>query len=394
MRYAKLTGLLLMIIVLLFGAGLWLYQRPLPQLRAEVIAPQTPVSTAIDLPWPSYGQAALGAAGFGVLVTNNTSSPAPIASVAKAITALAILKEKPLKPGDQGPQIVISTDDVQSYNDYLAKDGSVIPVSVGDQISQYQALQAMMLPSANNIADTAARWAFGSVSAYVTYANQFVNSLGMAQTHVADASGFSPQTTSTAKDLVQLAEVVLKNPVLAQIAGQSEASFPGVGTIKNINYLLGADGIVGIKTGNTDEAGGCFLFGAKRQVAGQTVTLIGAILGAPTRDQAMSDSRTLIQAADKGFEAITAINANQAVGIYNLPWGGSAEAVVSNEIKVLNWRGKAVVTAPKLSDLEVPSFQGAVVGSIKAGNSDDAKIVPVVLRQPVAAPSWTWRLIR
>ena len=391
MRYVLIAGLVLSISLL--AVGFWLYQRPLPAIRAEVIIPIQKTSEAIKLPWPSYGQAALGAVGFGVLERNNSSKPVPIASIAKVITALAVLKEKPLQNGQQGPLITITEADVQLYRDYLAKDGSVLPVSAGQQITQYQALQAMLLPSANNIADTTVVWAFGSVDKFIDFANQFVKSLGLKQTQVADASGFSPKTVSTAEDLVFLGEAILKDPVLSNIINQSGANFPGVGTIRNVNWLLGTDGILGIKTGNTDEAGGCYLFGAKRTITGQNVTVIGAILGAPTRDIAMGDSRSLIQSADNGFEIVTAVKANQSVARYNLPWGGSLEAVAVNEMKLLNWKGKNVVLDTNLSDIQAPKTQNFSVGSIKSV-SGGSKSVPVVLKQSAIAPSWTWRIFR
>ena len=288
--------------------------------------------------------------------------------------------------------ITITQADVKLYNDYLAKDGSVLPVKVGDQFSQYKALQAMMLPSANNIADTAASWSFGSVNEYVAFANTFVKSLGMDQTTVADASGFSPKTVSTAEDLVILGQAVLANPVLAEIVNQKQAVFPDAGTLGNVNWLLGTDGIVGIKTGNTDEAGGCYLFSAKRTVDGRQVTVVGAILGAPERNTAMGDSRVLIQAGDKGFETVVAVKAGQVVGRYNLPWGGSVEAVSKEEIKTLNWKGKTLITDTGLSELTAPSPQNAEVGSIKAGY--DGKAVSVVLSQSTPVPSLAWRIFR
>lgn len=389
----KVSLFLFASVILLVGSGYWLYQRPLPVLQAEVIVPQSTTVEPIKPPWPAYGQAALGAVGFGVLDKNNTSKPAPIASVAKAITALAILKQKPLEPGKQGPRITITEVDVRSYQDYLAKDGSVLPVSAGTQLSQYQALQAMMLPSANNIADTAGRWAFGSVKDYVGYANRFVKTLGMAQTTVADASGFSPKTVSTAEDLVILGEAILENPVLAEIVSQSKANFPGVGIINNVNWLLGTDGILGIKTGQTDEAGGCYLFAAKRLVSGRSVTVIGAVLGAPSRNIAMGDSRILIEASDRGFELVTAVGANQTVGRFNLPWGGSAEAVASGEIKILNWKGKGVVLDTSLFDLQAPKAQNSTIGSVRSV-SGDTRLVSVVLKQPAPSPSWVWRIFR
>ena len=389
----RLKYVVLFLVIASLGAGFWLYQRPLPTLQAEVVVPQSPASKPIKLPWPAYGQAAFGAVGYGVLEKNKTSKPVPIASISKAIAALSILRQKPLEPGQQGPAITITEADVQLYRDYLAKDGSVVPVSAGQQINQYQALQAMLLPSANNMADTAVRWAFGSINEYTDYANQFVKILGMTQTTVADASGFSPKTVSTAEDLVKLGEAVLENPILAEIVNQSTANLPSIGVINNVNWLLGTDGILGIKTGNTDEAGGCYLFGAKRTIAGQSVTVIGAILGAPERNIAMQDSLSLIQASNRGFETITAVKAGQIVGRYNLPWGGSTEAVASSEIKLLNWKGKTLVLDTDLSDLQSPKVENYQVGSISSA-TDNAKTTTVVLKQPISSPSWTWRIFR
>ena len=387
----RLLAFFLALLVFLLVAGYWLYQRPLPVVQAEVVIPQSSVNRDVALPWPAYGQAAFGAVDYGVLEKKNTSKPVPIASISKVIAALAILKQKPLESSQQGPSITITEADVQLYRDYLAKDGSVVPVNIGQQISQYQALQAMLLPSANNMADTTTRWAFGSTSDYTNYANQLVKMLGMNQTTVADASGFSPKTISTADDLIKLGEAVLKNPVLAEIISQSTANFPGVGVINNVNWLLGTDGILGIKTGNTDEAGGCYLFGAKRTIGGRQVTVVGAILGAPTRNIAMSDSRVLIEAADKGFEVITAVKQGQVVGRYTLPWGGSVEAVSSDELKILNWNGNPLVVDGNLSDLAAPKEQGYQIGSVKS-TTGDIKSVNVALKQPVSSPPWTWRI--
>ena len=375
------------------GTGYWFYQRPLPAVHADPLVLQNPTSQAIKLPWPSYGQAAFGAVGYGVLDTNNTDLPVPIASIAKTITALAILKEKPFENATSSPMITITDADVKIFNDYFAKDGSVIPVVAGSQLSEYQALLAMMLPSANNIADTAAIWAFGSVENYKTYANQLVRSLGMAQTKIADASGFSPQTKSTAKDLVILAETAMRSSVLAGIISQGEANLPGVGVVHNVNWLLKTDGVVGIKTGNTDEAGGCFLFSAKRIISGRSVTVVGAVLGGPDRNQAMTDSLKLIKAGDKGFELATPIRAKQVVGLYKLPWGGSVEAVASKDLQVLNWKGNALTPDTNLAEIKSSSNRGDQVGTIKVAASDD-KELSVVLNQPLTKPSLRWRIFR
>lgn len=385
------SALFLLVAVAGLAFGFWRYQRPLPVLAGEAVIQNPPDAQKVKLAWPSYGQAAVGAVGYGVLDSHDVKGPVPIASIAKVITALSILKEKPLSSGQPGPTITLTAADAKLYHDYLAKDGSVVPVAAGQRISEYQALQAMMLPSANNIADTMAKWVFGSVSEYTDYANQFAVKLGMTQTTVADASGFSPKTVSTAKDLVILGEAALKNPVLAEIVGQSEAQFPGVGTIHNVNYLLGTNGIIGIKTGNTDQAGGCYLFGAKHIIDGQPVTIVGAVLGAQQRVLAMQDSRKLISSASSGFQTQTVLHSGQLAGRYKVPWGGSVEAVSTSEIKQLTWIGQTAVLDTNLKQIQPPMNQGADVGSVKTVSGHE-KSAAVVLKQSVGSPPWTWRI--
>src|SRR5205807_949217 len=102
--------------------------------------------------------------------------------------------------------------------------------------------------------------------------------MGFSRTVVADASGFSPDTVSTPSELVAIGIAALKNPVIAEIVAQSQAQIPGIpgGIIKNTNLLFGIDGVIGIKTGTTDEAGHCLLFAARYGAEdGQKVTIVG-----------------------------------------------------------------------------------------------------------------------
>ena len=67
---------------------------------------------------------------------------------------------------------------------------SVVPVIVGEQLSELQALQALLLPSAKNIAAVLARWDAGSVARFVAHMNATARSLGMTRTRYTDPSGY------------------------------------------------------------------------------------------------------------------------------------------------------------------------------------------------------------
>ena len=224
----KKRGIRLRFVILLVGA---LYivgslARPIPAITADVAAIAPLEGKDIALQWPATGQAAIGAVGYGVLGTHGEQKALPTASVAKVMTALAVLKQRPLQKGEKGPTITITQEDMDYYQKVVSEDGSNVPIELGEEISEYEALQALLLPSANNMAHTLARWAYGSEKEYTNYVNSFAKTLGMNSAHFADASGFSPETISNSEDLAKLAVNAMDNPVIAEIAAQPQATIP------------------------------------------------------------------------------------------------------------------------------------------------------------------------
>ena len=309
-----------------------------------------------------------------------------MASTAKVMTALAILDKKPLSPGQQGPLLTFDSEDADYYQKAFAQGESVLPVKNGQQISEYQALEALLVPSANNIAYSLSRWAFGSEDSYLTYANQRAKELGMNNTHFADASGFSPQTTSTARDLVILGLEAMKNRLISSVVSQSQANLPGAGNVKNVNWLLGTEGIVGIKTGNTDEAGGCFLLAAKRSIDNQTITVITAIMNSPDLLAAMTSAKTLMLAADDGFSKIN----DRFVATYSALWGATATA--TKNVSILAWTGKHTTQTSALKALPAGSEAGTPAGAVNLKNANYTNTELVKLDKPLTKPSFWWRI--
>jgi D-alanyl-D-alanine carboxypeptidase (penicillin-binding protein 5/6) len=380
-------------LVILLGYGVYQYLRPLPPATVISRIASVPKTQAVSLPWPSAGQAAVGASGYGVLETHNSTQPTLIASITKVITAVAVLKQKPIAPGTQGATITLDGTDVGFFNKYYLNDGSVAQVTAGEQITQVQALQAMLIPSANNIADSLARWAFGSVDAYLTYANQMVKDMGLTNTKVGDTNGFSDTTLSTADDLVKLGIVALTYPPIAQVVSQSSAQVPVAGTVKNVNFLLGQDGVVGIKTGNTDKAGGCYLFAAQREVAGHKITLVGAILGQPSLVSALQAAPNLIRTSDSGFEQITAVHKGQVFGSFKTAWNSSAQYKAAKDLSLLVWKGKEIEINTAPNSLTPPAKSGTNVGAVTVQSSQQSVNSTLVLSQDLPKPSLWWRIV-
>jgi serine-type D-Ala-D-Ala carboxypeptidase (penicillin-binding protein 5/6) len=383
-----------LILLILFVIAYISWALPLPKIKAEPSYVYKSRPTQVSLAWPAYGQSAVGAVGYGILDSHGAQVTAPMASVTKVITALAVMKQKPLAPGNQGPTITITAEDVAAYNDYNSKGGSVVTVSEGEQISEYQALQAMLLPSANNMADTLARWAFGSIDKYKAFTNTYMKQLGMSGTLIDDASGFSPKSTSTAENLTALGLIFENNPVLKDVASQASAEIPVAGTIHSTNWLLGVDSVSGIKTGNTEEAGGCFLFASNRTIGGQPVTVVGAIMGAPDLNSALGDARPLIQSVDSGFSKVTVVKRDQAVGLYVAPWGEVANVLSRDDVNVLTWKTRQVASSLKIDSNKTSVAKNQEVGQLTATVWDKKATGKLIVDNDIHAPTWQWRLYK
>ena len=382
---------LLLIAVLYTGS---VFIQPMPSVRATASVLPPLEAKSIPIAWPAQGQAAIGAVGYGVLETRGEQKALPTASVAKVMTALAVLKQKPLKIGEQGPTITITRDDVEYYNKVISEDGSNVPVFEGEELTQYEALQALLLPSANNMAYTLAKWAYGSEEEYIKYVNNFARSLGMSNTIFDDASGYSSKTMSTAEDLTRLAVNAMDNPVIAEIAAQRQATIPFAGTIYNVNMLLGQNGIVGVKTGNTEEAGGCFMAAAVREIGGQKIIAVSVIMGATNLSEALRSSVPLVNSVFDGFEQVNLITAGQSVGTYAVPWNGTVEVKAKDDVRGVVWRGSPIKPSISLHEIGAPKLSlpaNTEVGTARATFGRSEVETQVVLASQITPPPASWR---
>jgi serine-type D-Ala-D-Ala carboxypeptidase (penicillin-binding protein 5/6) len=238
--------------------------------------------------WPADGQAAFFRTGQSQVQVGPNQQAVPIASVAKVMTAYLVLRDHPLRLGQNGPTITLSDADVADTDRRLRQRESIVSIAAGEQLTERQALQALLLPSANNIAAVLARWDSGSVDRFVARMNATARSLGMIHTRYTDPSGYDDATVSTAVDQVRIVDRAMSLAVFASIVATPSATLPVAGTVHNTNALLGHDGFVGVKTGSDDAAGGCFAFRAVRWIDGKRTTITGVVLGQPGRDRIAS----------------------------------------------------------------------------------------------------------
>ncbi len=370
--------------------------RSVPALSATPLIPDTitPGLTPITLPWPIKGSAAVAIGGLGQIGAVKDEAPRPIASVTKIMTAYVVLKDHPLAVGDRGPKITVTAQDMATYIREEAQDQSVVKVVAGEQLSEYELLLGLMLASGNNFAEMLAVWDAGSVDAFVAKMNAEAASLGMKTTRYVDPSGFSAASTSTATDQVVLARSAMTNPVFVEIVRQPQATLPVAGVIYNVNSILGQDGIIGVKTGWTEEAGGCFVFAALWPTGGRFVEVYGAVLGQDTLVKAFDVSKKLVETAGPGVQTVRVLTRGQPAGRFSVAWGQKADAVLSDDIELLIWPG---MTAQAVFDLRpgtAPLKKDAEVGAISLRLGEQNRRVSLSAATAITSPGVFWRVTR
>jgi D-alanyl-D-alanine carboxypeptidase (penicillin-binding protein 5/6) len=390
------VGVALLLVVA--GLAAWNYFRPIPAVAASPSLPATEFvpGTAPTLPWPAQGSAAVSVSGLGFIGTSGNEQPIPAASVTKVMTALLILEDKPLTKGDHGPVITLTDADVQSYQNGLADKESVVLVQSGEQLTELQALQGLLIPSANNLAETLARWDSGSVAAFVTKMNARAKALELTHTTFADTSGADPQSVSTPTDLMTLGIAAMKQEVFAQVVAMGQAQLPVAGTVYNVDAALGQQGIIGIKTGSGLNTGANFLFAASVPVDGHQILVFGCVMGQATLDSAFSAAKSLVAAMQAALHVRRVIVRNQTVATYVTPWGAQTDLVSTVDVDLAEWPGMLLRQRLEARSIVVdkPLPASTREGTEHMVLGEYVLDVPLVTADPLYPPGRFWRLTR
>ena len=347
-----------------------------------------------SLPWPSQGGGAVAIEGVGTIGDFNANAQLPLASVAKIITALVVIKDHPLTSGSTGPTLSVTPGDVANYTLMYNQQDSVVPVSDGEKLTEYQLLEGLLVPSGDNIASMLATWDAGSTQAFVAKMNSMAKSLGMTRSVFKDPSGLDSGTVGSAHDQVLAALALLKNPVLATIVSKAQVTLPVAGVVYNVNYNVGHNGFVGIKTGSMGNAGN-LVFAATNGASKNLV--VGAILGQSGVQPliaALSESTKLVDAARKVPHQITVLKQGQLVASIHVPGANSVAVEAANNVSFMGWAGLHASYQAKFVKLSHNIAKGSKVGTLTVTLGDQTASVPLVTTKAIQSPPLSWRLKR
>ncbi|MFC8537124.1 serine hydrolase [Streptomyces sp. NPDC057249] len=391
-----------LVVLLLIVFAIVQMVRPLPDPSLAMTAKSTYSfdGGAPKLPWPDQGQGYMAATGLGKVDSFGEQKPVPIASVAKAMTAYLVLKSHPLKRGENGPDIKIDAKAEADGKLYTEGESTLSTVKEGDILTERDALAAIMIPSANNIARLLARWEAGSEKAFVAKMNATADELGMKNTTYTDPSGLTASTVSTAEDLVKLGEKLVEFPALMDITRLPEWKDPSGHTWRNYNTLVPFDGALGIKTGSTSKAGGNLLFAAHKMIDGTDQLIVGAILGQyddlSIIDEVNRVSKKVMLATLDLLEGAKIVKKGDVVGEVDDGMGHTTPVVATKDVEAVGWSGLTVKLELTDDGKTIPheAVAGTHVGTLTVGEGRSQVKVAVALRDDLAKPSFGDKLTR
>ncbi|MGW5130431.1 D-alanyl-D-alanine carboxypeptidase [Streptomyces sp. NPDC004135] len=398
-RRVKIWTPLVLLLVIVFAVVQSVRPLPTPTLELTAKDSHTFEGGQVDIPWPAKGQAALDVQGIGTFGSSGEQKPVPIASVAKVMTAYVILRDHPLKSGADGPKIDI---DQAAEDQSDAGQESTVDVTKGDKISQREALESILIASANNVARLLARWDAGSEKAFVQKMNDAAKDLGMKNTTYTDPSGLNNTTVSTAVDQVKLAKAAMQQPAFREVAAMmSYVDYKGT-KHDNWNRLVGSNDVTGIKTGTTTSALGNLVFSAKKDVNGETHRIIGAVVRQPAGGPdntilgaALYEGDRLIRAAQGALESATILKKGTVVGYADDGLGGRTPVAVTEDVTAVGWAGLSVKLTFAADDLPHTAEAGTKVGTLTVGDGSSGAVkVPVALQEDLVEPGFGAKLTR
>ena len=244
---------------IILGITLFFAMHPIVQVYA---APGLSAQAAVLMEYRTYD----------VLFARNAYEKRSMASTTKIMSALLTLES-----GDLDTPFTVDSDAIHV-------EGSSMGLQEGDIVTKRALCYGMLLPSGNDAANAAAVAVAGSIPEFAERMNARAAAIGMTRSCFVTPSGLEGEGHgASAYDMALLTREALENPDFRAICSQKSARLefgnpPYARTLYNSNKLLSMyDGVIGVKTGFTDEAGRCLVSACERD----GVTLICVTLNAP-----------------------------------------------------------------------------------------------------------------
>jgi serine-type D-Ala-D-Ala carboxypeptidase (penicillin-binding protein 5/6) len=289
-----------------------------------------------------------------VLLSRHARERLPIASITKLMTVLVALEH-------------VKLDDVVTVPAGAAKVGeSTIGLTTGEQITVHDLVAAALVQSANDAADALADYVgSGDGTYFVRLMNEKAAALGLTDTHFVRPDGLDATGHySSAHDVAILARTVMRDPVVRRIVRERTTTIAGGLRLHSWNDLLGRfPGLIGVKTGHTDNAGWCEVAAAARR----GYTIYAVVLGSPSREQRNTDLTELLAWGIGRSRLVSAVDPHRVYASVPTGYGRPDVALVASRplLRVVHVGQPLVQTVVVPTRVRLPVLRGQRLGSIE-----------------------------
>ncbi len=318
-----------------------------------------------------------------ILSEKNSDEKLAPASMTKIMTMLLIMESLEKNEYSLEDKVNLSTN-------AASMGGSQVFLEAGSELKVKELLKAIAIASANDAAVAMAEYTAGSTESFVNLMNEKAASLGCTNTTFKNVHGLDAEGhLTTAKDMSIMARELLKHEEILTFSSIYEeflnkpdgSSTWMVNTNKLIKYYNGLDGL---KTGFTKNAGYCLTATAKRN----NMRLISVVMNEPTTEKRSSDTIKLlnygfanykikvVMPKDQDLGSIEIKNGKkETVGIKLIEDATNLESISDNKKYGFNINVDKIKAPIKVGDI-IGKLEITIDGSVK-------KEIPITVKEDV-----------
>ena len=312
-----------------------------------------------------------------VLYSKNENEPLAMASMTKVMSMLLIMEKI-----DDGS---LKYDDiVEISTESSLMGGSQIFLNPGDKYKVIDLLKGVAMASANDAVVALAEKTYGSKEHFIEAMNKKAESLGLKNTHFVNVHGLDEEGHySSAYDMSVMARELLKHEKILDFTRVYEEYLTKpdgsqiwlVNTNKLVRFY---DGVDGLKTGFTQNAGYCLTATGKKN----NLRLISVVMGEESIEKRSSDTVKLLNYGFNTFKVNLIKNKSEIIGKVNVQKGKkeNVDVVLVNDlIELLNASDKPSNYKFKIlvDKITAPVKKGDVIGKVKVLNDNGILISQV-----------------
>ena len=299
-----------------------------------------------------------------IIYEKNADEQLSMASMTKMMTLLLIMDN--IENGN------LKWDEMVTASEHAASmGGSQIFLEVGEQMTVEDLVKGICIGSGNDAAVTMAERIGGTEENFVKMMNDKAKELGLKNTNFQNACGLDTKNHySSARDMALIAKELVKHDKILEFTGtyedylrkNTDNSFWLVNTNKLVRYYQGVDGL---KTGYTNEAGYCITTTAKRN----DLRLITVVMGEPTSAIRNSETTTMLDYGFNTYEIDKILSKDTVISKEKVSLGeeNTVEVTPKEDINILNTKTgtkRNITYKVELNNIKAPLKKGDVVGKI------------------------------